>query len=151
MDVNKEAPTIAKLVALLRVKDSVRIITAPVLFVMLAALSLPTAAQGGPPYYTNDLGTPGHLNWEINLGYMPFFYSNQSVFHVPDLDIDFGVGARIQLTYENALLRVQNPATKFGIGQSNPGLKWRFYDGGESGLAKSVLQGSVRGNTRLTA
>jgi hypothetical protein len=28
-------------------------------------------AQGGPPYYTNDPGTPGHLNWEINLGYMP--------------------------------------------------------------------------------
>jgi len=26
---------------------------------------------GGPPYYTNDPGTPGNLNWEINLGYMP--------------------------------------------------------------------------------
>ena len=32
-------------------------------------------AQGGPPYYTNDPGTPGNLNWEINLGYMPFYYS----------------------------------------------------------------------------
>ena len=98
-------------------------------------------AQGGPPYYTNDPGTPGNLNWEINLGYMPFFYSNQSVSHTPDVDINFGVGDRIQLTYENAWLRVQNPssATKFGLGQSNPGVKWRFYDAGESGLSISVF------------
>ena len=98
-------------------------------------------AQGGPPYYTNDPGTPGNLNWEINLGYMPFFYSNNSVSHTPDVDINFGIGDRIQLTYENAWLRVQNPSptTKFGLGQSNPGVKWRFYDTGESGLSISVF------------
>jgi hypothetical protein len=98
-------------------------------------------AQGGPPYYTNDPGTPGNLNWEINIGYMPFYYSNQSFSHVPDLDINFGVGDRIQLTYENAWLRVQNPgsAAKFGLGQSNAGVKWRFYDAGESGLSVSVF------------
>jgi hypothetical protein len=97
--------------------------------------------QGGPPYYTNDPGTPGHLNWEINVGYMPFFYSDQSVSHTPDLDLNFGIGDRIQLTYENAWLRVQNPSsrTKFGLGQSNPGVKWRFYDAGKSGLAVSVF------------
>ena len=55
-------------------------------------------AQGGPPYYTNDPGTPGNLNWEINLGYMPFYYSGQSLSHIPDVDINFGVGERIQLT-----------------------------------------------------
>lgn len=98
-------------------------------------------AQGGPPYYTNDPGTPGPFNWEINVGYMPFFYSDQNVSHVPNVDINFGVGDRIQLTYENAWLRVKNPAspTKFGFGQSNPGVKWRFYDAGENGLAISVF------------
>ena len=98
-------------------------------------------SQGGPPYYTNDPGTPGHLNWEINLGYMPFYYSGRSVSHVPDVDINFGLGDRIQLTYENAWLRVQNPSSEpqFGLGQSNPGLKWRFYDAGESGLSVSVF------------
>jgi len=97
--------------------------------------------QGGPPFYTNDPGTPGNHNWEINLGYMPFFYSNQSVSHTPDVDINFGVGDRIQLTYENAWLRVQNPgsATKFGLGQSNPGVKWRFYDAGEDHLSISIF------------
>jgi hypothetical protein len=98
-------------------------------------------AQGGPPYYTNDPGTPGHLNWEINLGYMPFLFSDQSVTHSPDVDINFGVGDRIQLTYENAWLRVHNPKspTDYGLGQSNPGVKWRFYDAGESGLNISIF------------
>jgi hypothetical protein len=115
------------------------------LLIFLAALlvcaSLPGFAQGGPPYYTNDPGTPGDLNWEINVGYMPFLYGDQSVSHTPDLDINFGVGDRIQLTYENAWLRVQSPssAAKFGLGQSNPGVKWRFYDAGESGLSVSVF------------
>jgi hypothetical protein len=115
------------------------------LLMFLAALllcaSAPAFAQGGPPYYTNDPGTPGDLNWEINIGYMPFLYSNQSVSHTPDVDINFGVGERIQLTYENAWLRVHNPfsATEYGLGQSNPGVKWRFYDAGESGLSVSVF------------
>jgi hypothetical protein len=109
------------------------------LFLLFAVTS--ALAQGGPPFYTNDPGTPGNLNWEINFGYMPFFYSNQSVSHTPDVDINFGIGDRIQLTYENAWLRVQQPssATKFGLGQSNPGVKWRFYDAGESGLSISVF------------
>ena len=98
-------------------------------------------AQGGPPYYTNDPGTPGNLNWEINLGYMPFYYSGQSLSHIPDVDINFGVGERIQLTYESAWLRVQNSGSpaKFGMNQSNPGVKWRFYDAGEDGLSVSVF------------
>ncbi|HZW81307.1 MAG TPA: hypothetical protein VFF50_12610 [Candidatus Deferrimicrobiaceae bacterium] len=101
----------------------------------------PAFAQGGPPYFTNDPGTPGNLNWEINLGYIPFLFSDQSVTHTPDVDINFGIGDRIQLTYENAWLRVQSPSApaKYGLGQSNPGVKWRFYDKGESGLNISVF------------
>jgi len=111
------------------------------LFSLLAVVSIPAFAQGGPPYYTNDPGTPGNLNWEINLGYMPFFFTGQSLSHTPDVDINFGLGDRIQLTYENAWLRVQNPgsSTKFGLGQSNPGVKWRFYDAGEESLSISIF------------
>lgn len=112
-------------------------------FVVLGVFLVATSAfaQGGPPYYTNDPGTPGNLNWEINLGYMPFYFTGQSVSHTPDVDINFGIGDRVQLTYENAWLRVQNPggAPKFGLGQSNPGVKWRFYDAGEGGLSVSVF------------
>ena len=125
---------------------SVSVSLAVFFFFLLLLSATPAFAQGGPPYYTNDPGTPGPFNWEINLGYMPFFYSGQSVSHTPDVDINFGIGDRIQLTYENAWLRVQNPATaaqfgrtQFGLGQSNPGVKWRFYDAGEDGLSVSVF------------
>jgi hypothetical protein len=118
-----------------------RAISVPILLLGLLIVSVSAFAQGGPPYYTNDPGTPGNYNWEINLGYMPFFYSDRSVSHTPDVDINFGIGDRIQLTYENAWLRVQNPSaiTEFGLGQSNPGVKWRFYDAGESGLSVSMF------------
>ena len=98
-------------------------------------------AQGGPPYYTNDPGTPGNKNWEINFGYMPFLYSNQSLTHTPDVDINFGLGDRIQLTYESAWLRVHNPSqpVKYGLEQDQLGVKWRFYDAGEHGSAFSVF------------
>jgi hypothetical protein len=114
------------------------------LFVLSALFSLAASAhaQGGPPYYTNDPGTPGPFNWEINIGYMPFLYSDQSVSHTPDLDLNFGVGDRIQLTYESALLRVRlpnSPAAKFGMNQSNPGVKWRWRDHGEGSLQISIF------------
>jgi hypothetical protein len=119
----------------------------PLLFLCFAT---PFAmAQGGPPYYTNDPGTPENMNWEINLGYMPFYYSDQSVSHTPDVDINFGIGDRIQLTYENAWLRVQNPssAVKYGVGQSNPGVKWRFYDGGKDRLQISMFPQAFLNNS----
>jgi hypothetical protein len=111
--------------------------------VLFFVLSAPCAlkAQGGPPYYTNDPGTPGNMNWEINLGYMPFLYSSQSITHTPDVDINFGLGDRIQLTFENAWLRVnsQQVPPKYGLGQDQLGLKWRFYDNEEYGFAISVF------------
>jgi hypothetical protein len=112
-----------------------------IFFALVVFCSGMAVAQGGPPYYTNDPGTPGKNKWEINLGYMPFLYSNQSASHVPDLDINFGLGDRIQLTYENAWLRVQNPfvPAKYGLGQDQLGVKWRFYDSGEDGMAFSVF------------
>jgi hypothetical protein len=112
------------------------------LWVLLFFLSSsPAHAQGGPPYYTTDPGTPGNLNWEINFGYMPFLYNGNSITHTPDVDINFGVGDRIQLTYENAWLRVWNQGApaKYGMGQDNVGVKWRFYDSGEDGMQFSIF------------
>jgi len=98
-------------------------------------------AQGGPPYYTNDPGTPGNRNWEINLGYMSFLYNGSSTTHVPDVDIYYGVGDRIQLTFENAWLRVKNGAgaVDYDLGQDQLGVKWRFYDNDKEGLGISIF------------
>jgi hypothetical protein len=110
-------------------------------FFWLFAFFCPSVcAQGGPPYYTNDPGTPGNLQWEINFGYMPFLFPNSSITHTPDVDINFGLGDRIQLTYESAWLRVAKPSpAKFGMGQDQLGIKWRFYDNQDSGFAMSIF------------
>lgn len=81
------------------------------------------------------------MQWEINLGYMPFLYNGQSITHTPDVDINFGVGDRIQLTFENAWLRVDHPLgnAKYGLGQDQLGVKWRFYDSEEHGLGISIF------------
>jgi hypothetical protein len=100
----------------------------------------PLRAQGGPPYLTNDPGTPGNMQWEINLAYIPFLYPDHSISNVPDVDINFGIGDRIQLTYENAWLRVDNSSpAKYGLGQDQLGVKWEFYDDDDSGFAVSVF------------
>ena len=108
---------------------------------LMVALAARAWGQGGPPYYTNDPGTPGNQNWEINLGYMPFLYSGNSLSHVPDVDINYGLGERIQLTYESAWLRVLNgigPA-KYGLEQDQLGVKWRFYDNDKTGFSMSIF------------
>jgi hypothetical protein len=96
-------------------------------------------AQGGPPYYTNDFETPGNHNWEINLGYMPFLYNGHSTSHVPDVDINYGLGDRIQLTFENAWLRERTgtDGAKYGLGQDELGFKWRFYENKSAGFEMS--------------
>jgi hypothetical protein len=116
----------------------------PLVFgLFISQLCCPCAlkAQGGPPYYTNDPGTPGNRNWEINLGYMPFFCTGHSTSHIPDVDINYGLGDRIQLTYENAWLRDRkgNDAAKYGLGQDQLGVKWRFYENKEAGFEISAF------------
>jgi hypothetical protein len=54
----------------------IAMLRSPVLSLVLLLAAASAFAQGGPPFYTNDPGTPGNLNWEINLSYMPFFYSH---------------------------------------------------------------------------
>jgi hypothetical protein len=116
-----------------------RLSLAPLLFLLIS--SRVAQAQGGPPYYTTDPGTPGPSNWEINLGYMPFLFTGQSIAHTPDVDINFGLGERIQLTCELAWLRLDHqPAPpQYGLSQDQLGVKWRFYDNEKSGLAISTF------------
>ena len=113
---------------------------------LLGALALGAAtaarAQGGPPFLTNDPGTPGQANWEINLGAMQTITRGYDSYQVPQIDLNFGVGDRIQLTYEVPYV-VQNSGGESGhaTGWSNgyPGLKWRFLDQGDDGWQMSVF------------
>jgi hypothetical protein len=98
-------------------------------------------AQAGPPFLTNDPGTPGNANWEINLASMQTLTHGVASYQVPQIDLNFGVGDRVQLTYEvpYILQTGTDKSLENGWGNGFPGVKWRFLDQGEDGWQMSVF------------
>lgn len=97
-------------------------------------------AQGGPPLITDDPGTPGDGRWEINLGFAIEKLRSETLFEVPILDINYGLGERIQLKYEIPWLFLEEEAaaTRSGLGNSEVGVKYRFLDEERYGVSMSV-------------
>jgi hypothetical protein len=103
----------------------------PVLWLsILAALALPVAAQGGPPFLTDDPGTPGNGNWEINVAGYNERHPAERLYNAPILDMNYGWGPRIQLNYQVPYLvdGTDGGPTRSGLGKSLVGVKWRFFD-----------------------
>ncbi len=102
---------------------------------------LTARAQAGPPFLTNDPGTPGDGHWEINLASMQTIARGVSSYQTPQIDLNFGLGDRIQLTYEvpYVIAATDGGAHTSGWGNAYPGIKWRFLDQGESGWQMSVF------------
>ena len=98
------------------------------LLIFLPVLAPAALAQGGPPLLTNDPGTPGNGNWEINLGVMQVLRLHSNAFQAPQLDFNYGLGERIQLTYEVPYVVQNSSGQPVQTGWSNgfPGVKWRF-------------------------
>jgi hypothetical protein len=101
--------------------------------------ALPSHAQGGPPFITDDPGTPGNHNWEINFGWIADHNPGQATYQLPDIDMNYGWGDRIQLKYELPLAAAtdQNNTTRAGLGESLLGIKWRPYEHHRAGEPKS--------------
>jgi hypothetical protein len=98
-------------------------------------------AQGGPPFRTDDPETPGNQHWEINFGWIGDRNPGAGAYQVPDFDINYGLGDRIQLKYELPIaIEEIRPLTATpgspaqaghviaGLGESLLGIKWRFYE-----------------------
>jgi hypothetical protein len=96
-------------------------------------------AQGGPPFITDDPGTPGNRHWEINLGWIADHNPGLAYYQLPDFDINYGWGDRIQLKYELPIAAAtdENNTTKAGLGGSLIGVKWRYYEHYRAGVPKS--------------
>jgi hypothetical protein len=116
---------------------------AAALCILGAALGVPQLAQAdaGPPYLTNDPGTPGNANWEINIGSMQTLERGVASYQLPQIDLNFGVGDRVQLTYEIPyVLQIRDgAASETGWSNAYPGVKWRFLDEGEGGWQLSTF------------
>lgn len=107
------------------------------------ALAAPerAAADAGPPFLTNDPGTPGNGNWEINIAAMQTTVPGESEWQLPQLDVNYGLGERLQLTAEIPYVVVDpdGQPQESGWGNANLGVKWRFYDRGGGGWSLSTF------------
>ena len=98
-------------------------------------------ALGGPPILTDDPGTPGSGNWEVNVAVTSESSSSRSRLEAPLADINYGVGERIQLKYEVPFVISKNrddPTSVNGIDHSMGGIKYRFLDQEKAGFAMST-------------
>jgi hypothetical protein len=111
-----------------------------ILFLMLLVCALRGFAQAGPPFRTDDPETPGNKHWEINFGWIGNRNPAAGQYQVPDVDINYGLGDRIQLKYElpiaisetrvdtdDAGQTYSKETVIAGLGQSLLGVKFRFY------------------------
>ncbi|MGD0735953.1 MAG: hypothetical protein ABR976_12440 [Terracidiphilus sp.] len=108
------------------------------LIAVVAGASL-VHAQGGPPFITDDPGTPGNKHWEINFGWTADHNPANAFYETPDIDMNYGWGDRIQLKYElpMAVATDSNNTTRAGLGESLLGIKWRPYEYHKAGEPKS--------------
>ena len=119
-------------------------IAALTLFGLLAVELLRSGSahgQAGPPFLTNDPGTPGNANWEINLASMQTIARGVASYQVPQIDLNYGLGDRIQLTFEipYVVLSGSGQPTMSGWSNALPGIKWRFLDEGDKGWQISTF------------
>jgi hypothetical protein len=100
------------------------------LITTLAIAVLPANAfgQGGPPLITDDPDTPGPGHWEINVAALMEKTRSQRRIEVPRVDLNYGVGRRIQLKFEIPWVAAQSAEqrTAAGVGNATLGVKWRF-------------------------
>jgi hypothetical protein len=110
-------------------------------FLLLAAAIVPplACAQGGPPFITDDPGTPGNHHWEINFGWTADHNPGNAYYETPDIDMNYGWGDRVQLKYElpMAVYTDSRNTTRAGLGESLLGIKLRPYEHHKSGEAPS--------------
>jgi len=96
---------------------------------LLLGCTAQVLAQGGPPLLTDDPGTPGNRNWEINIATTHFRSPGEREIEAPLLDINYGLGDRIQLKYEVPYLFDSDEGAPYrtAVGNSLIGVKWRFF------------------------
>lgn len=107
------------------------------------AVQVPTLvlAQAGPPFLSNDPGTPGRGNWEINIASAQTINHTSANYQLPQLDLNLGLGERIQLTFQVPYVVQTQADRSLQTGWSNAyaGVKWRFLDQGEGGWQGAVF------------
>ncbi len=110
----------------------------PILFFLLSTSR--AMAQGGPPLLTDDPGTPGNRNWEINTAWQATASSANLASQTPQLDLNYGAGDQVQLNLQigYVVANQYGEGPYSGLSAFSVGTKWRFVDEDRAGIAIST-------------
>lgn len=88
-------------------------------------------AQAGAPFVTDDPGTPD--NWEINLAIQATHIGGQTTGFAPALEVNYAAAENLQLHFlvPLAFNQVSGDKTRWGAGDAEFGVKYRFLDAEE--------------------
>jgi hypothetical protein len=94
---------------------------------------------------TDDPGTPGDGKWENNFAIAFEHRPDETAYDVPAIDLNYGLGERIQLTLQTApvLLKRSGHGLIGGIGETEAAVKWRFFDQATSGFDMSMFPRAI--------
>ena len=94
---------------------------------------------------TDDPGTPGDGKWENNFAIAFEHRPDETSYDVPAIDLNYGLGERIQLTLQTApvLLKRSGHGLIGGIGETEAAVKWRFFDQATSGFDMSMFPRAI--------
>src|SRR5579862_9452319 len=116
---------------------------------LFAGMPRLAAAQGGPPLITDDPGTPGSGQTELNMAFTVEKFRSKTQYGTPLIDFNYGVGDRIQLKCQIPWLiqTAHSQPTESGLGDVLLGFKYRYLDENPSGIDASVYpQASIGTN-----
>ena len=90
---------------------------------------------------TDDPGTPGPGKWENNIAIAFEHRPHETVYDLPALDLNYGLGEHIQLTLQGGpvLLERSGHGLIGGLGGTEAAVKWRFLDEEKSGFDASMF------------
>ena len=94
-------------------------------------------AQGGPPMLTDDSDVPGNGNWENNFAVSFEGSKDQYQLSFPALDLNYGLGDRIQLKVELPWVKENGTALANKFDHITLGLKYQFLDEDSDGVSFS--------------
>jgi hypothetical protein len=115
-------------------------VQARVHFVTWAMLACATAPHlAGPPLETDDPDTPGPGRWEVNVS-STLEKRRDTREWTPLLDLNYGVGERVQLKLKPRYVVLDEPrlSERAGLGNIQAGVKWRFLDEKRHSFAMSI-------------
>ena len=102
-----------------------------------------SCAQGGPPFLTDDSGTPGDGNWENNFAFVFNGSKNDYAKDFPVADINYGYGDRTQLKAELGFVAGKGERLSGKLDYISLGVKYRFLDEKISGVSVSTFPQAI--------